>query len=32
MSSITNVILFGLAAVFGVLYMIRRAARLRNED
>lgn len=28
----TNVILFGLAAVFLILYLMRRRARLRKED
>jgi hypothetical protein len=27
-----NVILLAIALVFGVLYMLRRKARLRNED
>jgi hypothetical protein len=27
-----NVILFGLAAVFLILYLMRRRARLRKED
>ena len=27
-----NLILLGVALVFGVLYMMRRKARLRNED
>ena len=27
-----NMILFGIACVFGVLYMLRRRARLRNDD
>ena len=27
-----NVILFAVAIVFGVLYLLRRRARLRNED
>jgi hypothetical protein len=27
-----NIVLVGLAAVFGVLYMMRRRARLKSED
>ena len=32
MSSTTNIILLAIAAVFGVLYMMRRRARLHDED
>jgi hypothetical protein len=32
MSPTTNAILLVVAAVFGVLYMLRRRARLRSED
>jgi hypothetical protein len=32
MSSTTNVILLAIAAVFGVLYMMRRRARLLNDE
>ena len=32
MSSTTQMILLGIAVVFGVLYMLRRRARLRKED
>jgi len=27
-----NIVMVGLAAVFGVLYMMRRRARLKSED
>jgi hypothetical protein len=32
MSSTTNVILLAIAAIFGVLYMMRRRARLQNDE
>jgi hypothetical protein len=32
MSSTVNLILLGVAVVFGVLYMMRRNSRLRSED
>ena len=32
MSPTMNIILLVVAAVFGVLYMLRRRARLRSED
>ena len=32
MSDTMNIVLFAIAAVFGLLYVMRRRARLRNED
>ena len=32
MSSTVQMILLGIAAVFGVLYVLRRRSRLRKED